>query len=300
LFQVLFNHQQGRETGPRQLAGLSVEPVGTFERAAQFELALHTTELADGTIQASFVYAAELFERASMERLAGHFVAMVTALAQAPETAVGDVGLMSEAEWAALERLSLNAATVAPMVPVHRLIERQAAAAPEAPALVFGAETLTRAALNRCANRLARRLMGLGVGPDTRVGLAVERSLEMMVGVLAILKAGGAYVPLDPELPADRLGYMLDDSGVSLVLTQSHLRGRLPEGAGRLFIDIDGCTGVERGASASNGNGNGLAVVTGSVGTDPCTWRDTACDGRLATNVSDDENPQVELHGEHL
>ncbi|MBN0336102.1 AMP-binding protein, partial [Pseudomonas aeruginosa] len=102
---------------------------------------------------------------------------------------------------------------------LHRQIERQAAERPRATAVVYGERALDYGELNLRANRLAHRLIELGVGPDVLVGLAAERSLEMIVGLLAILKAGGAYVPLDPRYPSDRLGYMIEDSGIRLLLT---------------------------------------------------------------------------------
>ncbi|MFS2208480.1 AMP-binding protein, partial [Variovorax sp. Varisp36] len=108
--------------------------------------------------------------------------------------------------------------------PIHRLIERQVRARPEASALCFGEQTLSYGELNTQANRLAHRLIARGVKPETKVGIALERSIEMVVGILAILKAGGAYVPLDPEYPTDRLTYMVRDSGIALLLTQSHLQ----------------------------------------------------------------------------
>ena len=108
--------------------------------------------------------------------------------------------------------------------PIHHLIERQAEATPEATALVFKNQSLIYAELNTRANRLAHYLIDLGVKPETRVGIAMERSIEMVVGLLAILKAGGAYVPLDPDYPSDRLAYMVEDSGIELLLTQQHLR----------------------------------------------------------------------------
>ncbi|WP_377155074.1 amino acid adenylation domain-containing protein [Roseateles sp. UC29_93] len=292
LFQVMFNHGRGGAQGEAVLPGLTVTPYASGEQAAQFELMLTTTENADATVRASFSYAAELFEPAAIERMAGQFAATLAAIADTPEIAVGDVTLMSTVESDWLAQLSVNTAPVAASEPVHRLIERQAAADPDAPALVIGeaksrssssssssseavsssassaTSSLTRGELNVRANRLAHRLIALGVRPDSRVGLAVERSLDMMVGVLAILKAGGAYVPLDPELPADRLAYMLEDSGVSLVLTQSHLRARLPVGAGRSAVDIDTIELSDR----------------------PDADRDTRADA----------NPDVELHGESL
>ncbi|MBD8195292.1 AMP-binding protein, partial [Pseudomonas fluorescens] len=111
---------------------------------------------------------------------------------------------------------------------VQQLIEAQVAATPDAPALVFGDHQLSYRQLNQRANQLAHKLMELGVGPDALVGIATERSLEMVIGLLAVLKAGGAYVPLDPEYPQDRLSYMIEDSGIGLLLTQQHLLTQLP------------------------------------------------------------------------
>ena len=115
---------------------------------------------------------------------------------------------------------------------MHRLIERQATERPDATALIFGDTELSYAQLNERANRLAHQLIALGVRPESRVGIAVERSIEMVVGLLATLKAGGAYVPLDPEYPRERLNHMVTDSAVELLLTQSHIRERIPQAAG--------------------------------------------------------------------
>ncbi|MET1537260.1 AMP-binding protein, partial [Burkholderia sola] len=106
---------------------------------------------------------------------------------------------------------------------VHRLFEQQVDERPQATALVFGDECISYAQLNRRANRLAHRLMAEGVGAEVRVGIAVERSVEMVVAVLAVLKSGAAYVPLDPGYPADRLAHMVEDSGMACLLTQSRL-----------------------------------------------------------------------------
>src|SRR6185436_16274989 len=108
---------------------------------------------------------------------------------------------------------------------LHDLLEAQVERSPDAPAVVFEQEKLTYRELNERSNRLAHTLIAQGVGAETRVGLCVERSLEILVGILGILKAGGAYVPLDPEVPQARLEYLLEDSAVELVLTQSRLAG---------------------------------------------------------------------------
>ena len=124
--------------------------------------------------------------------------------------------------------------------PLHKLIERRVEARPEAVALIFGDTELSYGELNRRSNRLAHRLIGLGVEPETKVGIAVERSIDMVVGLLAILKAGGAYVPLDPEYPQERFNYMVADSAVGLLLTQSHIRSRIPHSDQCPVLELDG------------------------------------------------------------
>ncbi len=141
---------------------------------------------------------------------------------------------------------------------VHRWIEMQAARVPEAIAVVSGAESLTYAQLNARANRLARRLRNLGVGPEVLVGLCTGRTAAMVVGLLAILKAGGTYVPLDPTYPAQRLRFMLDDAHLSVLLTEEWLRDQLPSGAARvLCLDSES----EAGAAASAANLEGGAAA---------------------------------------
>ena len=121
---------------------------------------------------------------------------------------------------------------------MHQLIEAQAVIRPDATALIFNDLELTFDQLNRRANRLAHHLRGRGIGPEARVGLAMQRSPEMIIGLLAILKAGGAYVPLDPAYPAERLRYLMDDSGISLLISQSWLRVILPLPVGLAVLEI--------------------------------------------------------------
>ena len=132
-----------------------------------------------------------------------------------------------------------NAQQYSDTSPVHQLIERQAEATPEATALIFDDQSLSYAELNTRANQLAHYLIGLGIQPETRVGIAMERSIEMVVGLLGILKAGGVYVPLDPEYPLERLAFIADDSGIELLLTQHHLRESLPLAAGLSVVELD-------------------------------------------------------------
>ena len=150
--------------------------------------------------------------------------------------AVGDVDLLGSSERSELLAWSVNGFVEPQREPVHCSIERQTALQPDATALLFGDEVLSFIELNRRANRLAHRLISLGVGPDVRVGVVMERSVELVVGLLGILKAGGAYLPLDPEYPVDRLSYIVEDSGVELLLAHRATRG-IALGRGTLEID---------------------------------------------------------------
>ncbi|MEC5161348.1 MULTISPECIES: non-ribosomal peptide synthetase [unclassified Janthinobacterium] len=225
LFQVMFNHQRADYAQLAQLPGLEARYYALPEQAAQFELTLDSTEHADGRLSLRFIYAAELFDAATIARMADDYLAIVAALAAQPAQAVGDVGLVNQAEQTQLEKWGVNPVRHADAEPVHRAFERHAARRPDAPALVFGDATLSYAELNAKANRLAHHLVALGVRLETTVGIAVERSIDMVVGLLAILKSGATYVPLDTDYPAERLRYMIEDSGIGLLLTHSALTG---------------------------------------------------------------------------
>ena len=165
--------------------------------------------------------------------------AVVGALERAPHSNAGALQILGETERTALERCGSRQPCLAHAVPLQHAIEEQARVRPGAKALVFEAHSLSYGELNAQANRLAHRLVALGVRPESRVGIAMSRSVEMVVGLLAILKAGGAYVPLDPDYPADRLAHMVEDSGIALVLTQAAVRTRIP-GADRLqILEVD-------------------------------------------------------------
>jgi amino acid adenylation domain-containing protein len=228
LFQVMFNHVGEDPRLLRQLPGLAVEPLPLPELAAQFELALELRERAGAPLELSFVYAAELFEPSTIARFGIHLRALLDALVQRPAQALGDVDPLGAEEHAQLSAWGVEEQRFDDWQPVHRSFEQRARENPAAVALHFADETLNRGELNRRANRLAHRLIAQGIGPETRVGIALERSVGMMVGILAVLKAGAAYVPLDTELPAGRLAWMVGDSGVALVLTHGAVRDRLP------------------------------------------------------------------------
>ena len=171
----------------------------------------------DRAIHASFVYATELFDASTIERLGRHWLNLLQAICADSRVALADLPMLDESEQHAT-LLDWNRSAVLNSDPAnalcaHQLIEAQAAAHPHNIAVTGEGATLTYAELNSRANRIAHRLRERGVGPDVMVGIALERSLEMVVSLVAILKAGGAYVPLDPQYPQDRLAYMLADSG---------------------------------------------------------------------------------------
>jgi len=239
LFQVMFNHLFEDYRAFAQLPGITAEDHALLDLAAQFELTLESRERPDGHLSLAVIYAAELFEQATIERMAGHYVAILQALVDRPDQPVGDIELLGVPEQARLAQWGVNTHRELGAEPVHCMIERQARTQPEATALLFADESLSFAELNRRANRLAHRLIALGVGPDVLVGIAMERSVEMVVSILSVLKAGGAYVPLDPEYPAERLSYMVQDSGIQLLLTQRSLVDCVPGRQALTMLQVD-------------------------------------------------------------
>ena len=239
LFQVLYNHQSDERQGA-EVEGLRIGSFPWEGATAQFDLALDTWESPAG-LGAALTYATDLFEPATIERMARHWQNLLRAMIDDPQRAVGELPMLDAGERELiLQQWNATAAEYPLQRGVHQLFEEQAERHPDVPALAFGEQRLSYAELNARANRLAHALIERGVGPDSLVGIAVERSIEMVVGLMAILKAGGAYVPLDPEYPAERLAYMLEDSGVKLLLSQSHLDLPLAEGVQRIDLDQDG------------------------------------------------------------
>ncbi|WP_181015072.1 amino acid adenylation domain-containing protein [Pseudomonas syringae] len=181
------------------------------------------------TLSLRFSYAREAFSEQHMAQLSAHFQQVLQALTHDAQAALGELALLSDREQQhVLREWNATAADFPSEQCLHNLIEAQVRATPDAPALIFAAEQMSYAQLNARANQLAHRLRESGVGPDVLVGICVERSLELVIGLLAIIKAGGAYVPLDPDYPEDRLVYMMQDSGIGLLLTQAALLERLP------------------------------------------------------------------------
>ncbi|PTQ68386.1 non-ribosomal peptide synthetase [Pseudomonas sp. GV071] len=229
LFQVMCNVQRWEFQQTRELAGMSVEYIANDARATKFDLNLEVTDL-DHRLGCCFTYSCDLFDEPRIARMASHLVNLLDAMLATPQQRLAELPLLTADEQQhLLANLSEEAGEHALDNTVHALFAAQAAATPTAPALTFAGHTLSYAELDAQANRLAHWLREQGVGPEVRVGLALPRSTELVVGLLAILKAGGAYVPLDPEYPQERLYYMIDDSGIRLLLGQAELFDSLGE-----------------------------------------------------------------------
>ncbi|QNI03770.1 non-ribosomal peptide synthase/polyketide synthase [Halomonas sp. SH5A2] len=238
LFQVMFGLQFRSDEEQLQLDDASVELIDLPQTSAKFELSLDIfieQEQVAGVLE----FNSDLFDDQTIHRLIGYYQKVLKTLLEKPETQLSSIELPDNAEKALLLDWGSRAAIDNPVEPIHHVIERQASATPEATALVFEDQSLSYAELNIRANRLAHYLTGLGVKPETRVGIAMERSIEMVVVLLGILKAGGAYVPLDPDYPSDRLAYMVEDSGIELLLIQQHLHESLPVTDGLGIVELD-------------------------------------------------------------
>ncbi len=243
LFQVMYNHQpQVADIAALSTAsGLLLDSLDWQSRTTQFDLTLDTYEKG-GKLHAALTYASDLFEPATIERMARHWLRLLTAMVADPAQRVGELPLLEADEQHTLVHEWNNVHAVYPTeTPIHQLIEAQVARTPSAPALVFGEQTLSYAELDAQANRLAHLLREQGVRADSLVGVCALRSVEMVVALLATLKAGGAYVPLDPEYPQERLAYMIEDSGITLLLTQEALLSSLPtDGVQVITLDQPG------------------------------------------------------------
>ncbi|HZI16880.1 MAG TPA: amino acid adenylation domain-containing protein [Myxococcus sp.] len=235
LFQVMFALQNLPDTSfslpGMQLSGLRA-PSGV---AAKFDLALTVTPTPEG-LAGALTYGTRLFDASTAERITDHLRTVLEAAVREPQRRLIELPLLSEAGQRQV-LVDWNG----PSVPlpdgacIQELFEAQARRTPDAEALRFGSQSLSYRALDARANQLAHALRALGVGPDDRVGLGLERSFDLVVAMLAVLKAGGAYVPLDPAYPRERLAFMLQDCGARVLLTHSHLTGLLPSFDGALL-----------------------------------------------------------------
>jgi amino acid adenylation domain-containing protein len=271
LFQVMFALQNA-PMEVVELPRLTLEIMEPKTATTRLDLELHLWERPEG-LRVVCAFKEDLFDAPTIGRMIEQFRTLLEAVVAHPEHRLSELAALGPAErrrllveWNDTDRPYPSEATL------HALIEAQVERTPEAPAVGFGEEWLTYRELNSRANRVAHRLRARGVGPETRVGVYLERSLGLVVGLLAVLKAGGAYVPLDPSYPVDRLSYMLEDSQAPVLLTEDTLVPELATGAvARLCLDADGdeiARESERNLDAG-GAPNGLAYViytSGSTG----------------------------------
>ncbi len=274
LFQALFVLQNA-PISEFALPGLRITPIEVDRGTSKFDVGLSLTESAEG-FKGALECSTDLFDAASVRRMAGHFTELLSSAVETPDEHVSTLRLLSPSERHELLEMagsrqqaagsSNDVATSCRLPaagcrldsdePLHRAFARQAASRPGDVALSCGDDQLTYGELDRRSNRLAHFLRSRGVGPDVLVGLYLERSIEMVVGILGILKAGGAYVPFDPMYPADRLAFMIEDSGVRIVLTQVALE---PAIAG---TDVEALA-LDRSSALLAGFGDGNVDVPG-------------------------------------
>jgi amino acid adenylation domain-containing protein len=251
LFQVVFGLHNAPMPSMELAPGIELTLEEPHTGTSKFDLSLMLEESRDG-LAGTIEYSTDLFDAATVRRLARSFQVLLEAAAADPAARLSDLPLLAADERRqVLGEWNDTAVDFPRGLPVHRLVEAWAAETPGAVA-VAGETTLTYSELNGCANRLARHLRRLGVGPERVVAVLLERSAELATAALAVLKAGGAYLPLDPAYPADRVAFMLADAGASVVLTRAGLAASLP-GAGETAVLLDADAGVWDGLAGESG-----------------------------------------------
>ncbi|EGW20005.1 non-ribosomal peptide synthetase [Methylobacter tundripaludum] len=296
LFQVMLAVQNVPMADFR-MQDVSAVPLTMNNRVAQFDLSLFVDER-DGKLLGSFEYSTDLFDAGTIARMAGHLQILLAGAVGNPELLVSQLPLLPEAEtrqllddWSGVGRAARALASTAHFTEdalliqqapkaraarptdgllIHRLFEQQAQLTPDKTALVFAGQRISYGELNSRAALWAERLLDLGIGPECRVGVCAERSVELIVGLLAVLKAGAAYVPLDPSYPEDRLDFMLSDAGIELLLTQSALVDKFKHRAiEMLCLDNDSAKGQAKrtlSRSLSPDNTAYIIYTSGSTG----------------------------------
>ena len=270
-FSACFEYvdQAKRFTGSNVTFSIEKQDVST----ERFKLKLCCVRKREG-LQIELHYDESLFEASTIKRLASEFQALLESAVATPDSTISELQIVSEEELRQI-LVEFNRTNVNPGTNnrLHVLFENQAARTPDHVAIVSGDRSITYGELNARANRVAARLVETGVGPEVLVAICVERSLEMIVGLLGILKAGGAYVPLDSALPKERLAFMLDDARASVLLTQQHLKDQLPAYAGPVVclsegdqIDLESYS-QNAGHNVSTDNAAYVIYTSGSTGT---------------------------------
>jgi len=241
IFQVMFSMQNsplssggglsalavGEPGAKLQLGKLHLESLPFEQQSAMFDITLRMAEV-EGELLASLQYNTDLFDPSTITRMAEHFQTLLHGIVTDPSQRLSELPLLTRAETCLLADWNQTERDYEQPYCPHELFEQQVERSPEAVALVFEDKQLNYAELNELANQLAKRLRQFGVKPETPIGLCVERSFEMVIGLLGILKAGGAYVPLNPSDPPERLSFMFEDSRAQVLLTQKRFGHLLP------------------------------------------------------------------------
>jgi amino acid adenylation domain-containing protein len=231
IFQVIFSMHAAASEAP-EFPGVTVEAGEGDSGTTKVDLVLAVAEEA-GELHGVFQYASDLWDAESIERMAAHFTVLLAAAAADPGRRISELPLMpAEEEALVVHAWNRTEAEYPRGLAIHHLFEAAADADPAAVAVSHADGALTYGELDERANRLAHRLTGLGIGPEVRAAVCMERTPELVVALLAVLKAGGGYVPIDPAYPAERIAWMLEDSGAPVLLTHARLAKRLPPFAG--------------------------------------------------------------------
>ncbi|WP_268626173.1 non-ribosomal peptide synthetase [Paenibacillus alvei] len=267
LFDTLFT-MQNTENEEFELEGLRLIPYPSALDTAKFDISLDVGE-ENGGLDYSFEYSTSLYKRETIARLAKHYEQLLVAIVSRPDAKIAELDILTPAEKEQILGVFNPAQPeAAPAAAFHRLFEEQAECTPEAEAVVYENDRLTYAELNERANRLGGTLRASGIGRETIVGILAERSVDLLVAVLAVWKAGGAYVPLDPDYPADRVRFMLEDSGAKVLLTQTPLRERAEAWLGEEELALAAVLYLDDEASYSEEWANapiGSSMVSGKL-----------------------------------
>lgn len=270
-FQAVVDLLTSSEPGTQlNWGGLILEPFDMAQQEGELDLTLELVETSKSLVSV-FDYNVDLFDATTITHMAGHFQTLLEGIVAHEEERLGEFPLLTETErHQLLVEWNDTKADYRANLCIHRLFEAQVESTPHSIALVFENQQLTYSQLNTRANKIAHHLQALGVGPEVLVGICIEHSLDMVVGVLAILKAGGSFVPLDPAYPRERLAFMLEDAKVSVLLTQRGLVESLPEhGAKLVYLDEEWQFSQHQQNPVSEVTANNLAYViytSGSTG----------------------------------
>lgn len=239
LFETMFNLINTNSSEVTQLRGLEIKEWNFKRKTCKFDLALTMVDAGDYLV-GEFEYSIDLFYPSTIAQMVNHYLNLLGGAVEHPRSSVNSLKMLSEEETVWLvEGMNQTHRDYPAGKFVHQIFEEYARQQPEEVAVIGGEEQLTYQELNSKANQLARELKAKGVGRDRLIGVMFDRSITMVIGVLAILKAGGAYVPFDPNYPEERIQFMLEDSGVELLVTQSHLKSLIPVNYSGAIIDIE-------------------------------------------------------------